>query len=283
VSAASALAARRARGEWIKHLVVWFVLFFALIPLYLMLVVSLKDNDQFYANPWFFDAPAQWRWTNWSLGWGAVRDSLANSITTSFAAVLLCLAVAIPTSYVLARYRFPGRELVFYALMVTMFLPSGAATLVTTFMLIKDIGLMNNLLALILLGAVGGQVVCVFILRQFIEEIPKELFESAQIDGAGHLRQMATIVLPLSGPIIGTLAIMQFLGNWNQLMLPLILLRDNELLTVPVQLMRFDGEYVKFWGPMMAGFLISSLPLIVLFLFTMRLFVRGLTAGAVKG
>ena len=136
---------------------------------------------------------------------------------------------------------------------------------------------------MLLLSGFGGQVGAVFILRQFIEEIPKELFESADIDGAGHIRQMFTIMLPLAAPIIGTVAITNFIGAWNDLVLPLILLRDTEMLTIPVGLMRLDGEYVKLWGPMMAAFSISSIPLVVLFLFTIRFFVRGLTAGAVKG
>ena len=277
------MARAKASHELAKHAVIWFVLVFAFLPLYLMLVISFKTNEQFTVNRWFFDHPSQWNWRNWHAGWMAVRDQLANSMVTSAGAVLLCLGIAIPTSYVLARYRFPGRELVYYGLVVTMFLPGGAAALVTTFTLIDRLGLVNNLFALILLGGIGGQVTCIFILRQFIEDIPRELFESAQIDGAGHLRQMWTIILPLSGPIVGTLAIMQFIGNWNNLMLPLILLRDNELLTVPVGLMRLDGEYVKEYGQLMAGYAISSIPLIALFLFTMRLFVKGLTAGAVKG
>jgi ABC-type glycerol-3-phosphate transport system permease component len=269
--------------ELLKHGVVIATLLSAFFPLYLMLVVSMKSNAQFAHNRWFFDAPSTWHWENWSAAWHLVSDQLANSMVTSVGAVVLCLAIAIPTAYVLARYRFPGRELVYYALVVTMFLPGGAAALVTTFTLIDRLGLINSLTALVLLGAVAGQVSCVFILRQFIEELPKELFESAQIDGAGHLRQIWSIVIPLSGPIIGTLAIMQFIGNWNNLILPLILLRDTELLTVPVGLMRLDGEYVKEYGQLMAGYAISSIPLIVLFLFTMRMFVKGLTAGAVKG
>ncbi len=266
-----------------KHAIVLFTLVFAFIPLYLMLVISFKSNQQFSVNRWMFDAPSTWHWENWSAGWYTVRDSIANSMVTSIGAVLGCLVIAIPTSYVLARYRFPGRELVYYGLVITMFLPGGAAALVTTFTLMDRLHLVNNLMALVILGSVGGQVTCVFILRQFIEEIPKELFESAQIDGAGHVRQMWSIVLPLSGPIVGTLAIMQFIGNWNNLIMPLLLLRDSELLTVPVALMRLDGEYVKEYGQLMAGYAISSIPLIVLFLFTMRMFVKGLTAGAVKG
>jgi ABC-type glycerol-3-phosphate transport system permease component len=271
------------QAEAFKHAVVWAVLASAFLPLYLMIVISFKSNEQFANNRWFFDAPSEWQLSNWTAGWNQVKDQLANSIVTSVGGVLACLLLAIPTSYVIARYRFPGRELLYYAMLLTMFLPGGAAALVTTFTLMHSLGLVNSLFGIIVLGGVGGQVTCIFILRQFIEDIPKELFESAQIDGAGHLRQMTTIVLPLSGPIIGTLAIMQFIGNWNNLMLPLLLLRDKELLTVPVVLMHLDGEYVKEYGKLMAGYAISAIPLIVLFLFTMRMFVKGLTAGAVKG
>jgi ABC-type glycerol-3-phosphate transport system permease component len=164
-----------------------------------------------------------------------------------------------------------------------MFLPGTAATLVTLFMLLKGLHLLNSLWALVITSAVGGQVVSVFILKQFIEEIPKEMFESAQIDGAGHVQQIVHVVLPMSGSVLATLAILQFLGSWNSLLLPLVVLRDDPLLTIPVGLMRLDGEYVKQWGQLMAGYAIASVPLVILFLFTMRLFVKGLTAGAVKG
>jgi ABC-type glycerol-3-phosphate transport system permease component len=269
--------------EWCKHALLCCVLFFAFVPFFLMLMISLKTNDQYTTNPWWFDAPSQWCWANWTKGWSTVGHYITNSIVVAVGSVLLCLTISIPTSYVIARYRFPGRELIYYALMATMFLPGGAAALVTTFKLISSMGLVNNLAALVLLSGIGGQVSCVFILRQFIEEIPKELFESASIDGAGHLRQMWSIMLPLSGPVIGTLAIMNFLGAWNDLIMPLILLRDDQMLTIPVGLMRLDGEYVKMWGELMAGYSIAAIPLVILFLFTIRLFVRGLTAGAVKG
>ncbi|HLL88651.1 MAG TPA: carbohydrate ABC transporter permease [Tepidisphaeraceae bacterium] len=267
--------------ETLKHGIMAFVLFFAFFPLYLMVVISFKNNDQFLANPFFFDAPGQWQWHNWWKGWATVSGSIAASLVTTAGAVVLCLAAAVLTSYVLARYRFPGRAIVYYALIATMFLPGTAATLVTLFDLIRNLGLFDSLWAIVLAGAVGGQVVCVFILRQFIEDIPKELFESAEIDGAGHVQQIWNIVLPMSGSVMATLAIMQFIGNWNNLMLPLVAVPSKP--TVPVQLMLLDGEYVKRWGELMAGYAISSIPLIVLFLFSMRLFVKGLAAGAVKG
>ena len=269
--------------EVLKHAAIWLVLAFSFFPLYVMVEISLKNNDQFTNNPWFFDSPRQWHWENWAKGWLTVKDCIANSIVTSVGAVALCLVMSVLASYVLARYRFAGRGLIYYGLLATMFLPGTAATLVTMFTLLQGLHMINSLWALIIVGSVGGQVVCVFVLKQFIEEIPKELFESAEVDGAGHLQQIVHIVLPMSGSVMATLAIMEFLGNWNELMLPLIIMRDEKLLTVPVGLMRLDGEYVKQWGELMAGYTISSIPLVLLFLFTMKLFVKGLTAGAVKG
>ena len=271
------------KAEAFKHAVLWFVLLFAFFPFYLMIVISFKDNKQFVNNPWFFDSIGELHWENWSKAWGIVQNYIANSVVTSVGAVVLCLVMAVLTSYALARYRFPGRNVLYYGLVGSMFLPGTAATLVTMFTLLKSFGLINNLLALVIVSGVGGQVVCVFILKQFIEDIPKELFESAQIDGAGHLQQIRHIVLPMSGSIMGTLAILQFLGAWNNLMLPLVIMRDDALLTIPVGLMRLEGEYVKQWGEMMAGYTIASIPLVILFLFTMRFFVKGLAAGAIKG
>ena len=164
-----------------------------------------------------------------------------------------------------------------------MFLRCTVTSLVTLFNLVKNMGLINSLWALIAVGVAEGQVAGIFILKQFIEEIPKELFESAQMDGAGHLHQIIRIVLPMSGLILATVAIMKFLGVWNNLILPLVVLRDDEKLTIPVSLMRLDGEYIKQWGEMMAGYSIASVPLVILFLFAMRLSVKGLAAGAIKG
>jgi multiple sugar transport system permease protein len=119
-------------------------------------------------------------------------------------------------------------------------------------------------------------------LRSFVADIPRDLYEAAEIDGASHLRQMWMIVLPLSGPILGTVGVMHFMTAWNDFVLPLIVMRDHARLPVMVQLIRIAGEYIKLWGPLMAGYAMAAIPIIILFIASMRLFVRGMTDGAVK-
>ncbi|MEM4248357.1 MAG: carbohydrate ABC transporter permease, partial [Candidatus Nanoarchaeia archaeon] len=117
----------------------------------------------------------------------------------------------------------------------------------------------------------------------FIEDIPQDLFDAAEVDGASLFQQVYNIVLPMSGSILSTLGILQFIGIWNDYILPLVVLRDNSMLPIAVGLVRMDSEYVKNWGQLMAGYTIASIPMILIFIFTMRLFVKGLSAGAVKG
>ncbi|WOO41280.1 carbohydrate ABC transporter permease [Rubellicoccus peritrichatus] len=270
-------------GEGIKLGYLCFVLFFAFVPLFIMIVVSFKSNEQYLSNPWFFDHPSTWKWGNWGIAWDTVSGYISNSIFVSVSGTAITLGIVLMASYAIARYDFPGKNVIFYLVMATMFLPGTVAALVTLFDLLMKLNLVNSLWALVVMAAVGGQVAGVFILRNFIEDIPKELFESAQLDGAGHLQQIRHIILPLSASIISVTCIMDFLGSWNNVILPLLLLRDDALLTIPVGLFRLDGEYVKQYGQLMAGYAISSVPLLLIFLFSMRLFVKGLSAGAVKG
>ena len=263
-----------------KHVLIGFVLLFAFFPLYVMLVISLKDNSQFVQNPFGPTFPFQWQ--NWAKGWELIKDYIANSVLVSTLSVIGTLITALLSAFVFARYEFPLKGLLWYLLLGLLFMP-GIMNLVPLFVLMKDLNLLNSLMGLVILYTVGGQAFCVFVLRNFIEEIPTDLFEAAQVDGAGPIQQIFTIVVPMSGSILATLAILRFLATWNNFIQPLVFLTDEYKQVIPVGLMRLDGEYVKMWGEMMAGFSIAAIPLVLIFLFTMRLFVRGLTAGAVKG
>jgi raffinose/stachyose/melibiose transport system permease protein len=264
----------------LKHGFILFVLGCAFLPLYLMLVVSFKSNIQFYEQPAAITQPLHVE--NWRTAWESVTPSVANSVFVSTSATVLALLLATGAAYFFARLRMPMAGLFWNALLVLMMMPA-IANLVPLFRLLRDLNLLNTLSALVIVGATGGQVTAVFVLRNFIADIPQDLFEAAEIDGASHFQQLKMIVLPLSGPILGTTGVMLFVGAWNEFVLPLIVMSDQGRLPVTVQLLRMAGEYIKLWGPLMAGYAIASVPVIVLFVFSMRLFVRGLTEGAVKG
>jgi ABC-type glycerol-3-phosphate transport system permease component len=271
-------------GDWglrfSKHAFIWFVLAFAFLPLYLMLIVSLKDNNQFYLNPTTLTQPVHWE--NWSTAWAMVAPAVANSIFLSTAATFFIVLFGLAGAYFFARLKVPLSSFLWNALLLLMMMPM-IANLVPLFILLRDMSLLNTLTALILVGASGGQAFAIFVFRNFIADLPQDLFEAAEIDGANHFQQLKLVVIPLSGPIMGTVAVMQFLGQWNEFVLPLIVMREQARLPVTVQLIRMAGEYIKLWGPLMAGYAIASIPVIILFTFSMKLFVKGLTEGAVKG
>jgi ABC-type glycerol-3-phosphate transport system permease component len=263
-----------------KHAFIWLVLAFALLPLYLVLIVSVKSNVQFYQAPAAITRP--FHFENWVYAWDVVVPTLANSMFISTSATILALVLALGAAYFFARLKMPLSSLLWNGILILMMMPA-IANLIPLFELLRNLNLLNTLTALVLVGASGGQIFCIFVLRSFIADVPQDLFEAAEIDGAGHFRQLTTIVVPLCGPVLGTVGLMQFIAMWNEFVLPLIIIRDQSRLPVMVQLVRMAGEYIRLWGPMMAGYAMASVPVIVLFILSMKLFVRGLTEGAVKG
>ncbi len=264
----------------LKHGYLWLMLALVFLPFYVMLVISFKDNTQFYNRTWLPTWPLHWE--NWAEAWGTVGVYIANSLFMAVTATLITLTVAVLASYVFGRYRVPFGELFWAGLIILMLMP-GVANLIPLFNLMRRLNLLNSLLGLSIVTAAGGQVFCLYVLRNFIEDMPKEFFECARIDGASHLQQVIHVVIPQCGGIISALAIMNFVGAWNSFILPLITIRDPELLPLAVGLYRLQGAYVKQWGPLMAAYFISAVPLVILFAFTMRFFIRGISEGAIKG
>lgn len=271
-------------GEWAlranKHATILVILALSMLPLYLMIIVSFKTNAQFYAAPAAVTHPLHFE--NWKTAWDLVTPTIANSVFLSVSSTLLMIVLALMAAYFFARLRMPLSGFLWNAILILMMMPM-IANLVPLFRLLKDLNLLNTLTALILVGAAQGQIFAIFMLREFVADIPRDLYEAADIDGASHFSQLRTIVLPLSAPILGTVGVMHFMVAWNEFVLPLIVMRDHARLPVMVQLIRMVGEYIKLWGPLMAGYAMAALPIIVLFMFSMKLFVRGMTEGAVKG
>lgn len=263
-----------------KHAFLLFILFFAYIGFYLMLTISLKTNQQFAQGPWLPNAP--FHWENYLVGWKQIAPYIFNTIYVAVTTVVLTLALALHGAFFFARYKMPGSKMLFFMFLMLMMYP-GIANMVPSFILIKNLGLYNTYWALIIPATFSGQVFTIFVLRNFIEDIPQDFFDAAEIDGAGMFRQVWILVAPLTAPILGTLAILRLLGQWNNFVGPLLYIRDPSRQMIAVGLMHLEGEYTRHWGEMMSGYTIAAIPLVILFLFTMRLFIRGLSAGGVKG
>ena len=271
---------RRLSSELAKHAFILLVLGTAMFPFYVMLAISGKTGAQFVADPIGLTWP--FHWENYATAWNLVSGYILNTVFVCVTSILLTFGLSLNAAFFFARHRMPGRECLWYFFLILMLMP-GIANLVPLFMLLKSMHLLNTFWALILVYVTGAQVVQIYILRNFIEDIPQDLFDAADVDGAGALQQVYRIVMPMSGSILSTLAILQFISTWNNYILPLIVIRDDRMLTLAVGLVRMDSEYVKDWGALMSGFTIASIPLVLIFLFTMRLFVKGLASGAVKG
>ncbi len=274
------MVTRSKTAEFCKHGFIWLILFFAFAPLYLMLNISLKNNEQFAVNPWFPEAP--FHWENYAIAWDHIGGTIFNTAFIAITTTAGTLIVALLGAFFFARYKMPGSKILFGIFMLLMMYPA-VANMVPMFKLITSLGLYNTHLALILPAVAGGQAFNIFVLRNFIEDIPQDLFDAIEIDGGNVLQQIRHVVIPLSMPVIGTLGILLIIGQWNNFVGPLLYLRDTNLQTISVALLHLEGEYTKQWGQLMAGYTIASLPLVILFLFCMKLFIKGLSAGAIKG
>ncbi len=267
-------------AECMKHLFIVLILFFAFVPLYLMVNISLKDNLQFALNPWLPSYP--FHWENYVYGWHQIGGTIFNTIFVATTTTVLTLFFAVIGAYFFARYKMPGSKFLFGIFMLLMMYPA-VANMVPMFKLIASLGLYNTHLSLIIPAVAAGQAFNIYVLRNFIEDIPQDLFDAIEIDGGNTFWQIWHVVIPMSMPIIGTLGILSIIGQWNNFVSPLLYIRDSNLQTIAVALLNLEGEYTKNWGQLMAGYTIASIPLIVLFIFCMKLFIRGLSSGAVKG
>jgi ABC-type glycerol-3-phosphate transport system permease component len=266
--------------ELAKHVFLLALVVAALFPFYMMDTISLKDNAQFATNPWWPEPP--FHWENYVVGWEHVGANIFNTTFVAFTSTIGTIAVALLGAFFFARFKLPGSTIMFYGFLVLMLYPS-VANMVPTFKLISALGLYNTHWSLILLGIAGAQAFTIFVLRAFIEDLPQDLFDAAEIDGCSLLGQIRHVVIPLCSPIIGVLAVLRIIAVWNDFVGPLILIRDLDKQLLVVSLLHLEGETIKNWGELMAGYTVASLPLVIMFLLSMRLFVRGLSEGAIKG
>ncbi len=209
-----------------------------------------------------------------------IGRQVINSLLVSVGATLLSLAFNLTAGYAFAKLRFAGRERLFRTLLGALVIPA-QVTMMPLFLMLKQMGLVNSYAGALVpwLASVFG----IFLVRQYTLSIPDEIIEAARMDGAGEGRIFIAVVLPLLKPVVVTLSVLTFLGAWNDFMWPLIVLSDRDLQTLPVALAGLSREHVQDTELMMAGAVVTVLPVLLLFLALQRHYMRGLLIGSVKG
>ncbi len=260
---------------------------FTMLPMVWMVITSLKT--QFAALQY----PPEWIPKNPTLDqyWQLLSPAndvgreflryLFNSIWVSTASTVLGVAVAVPAAYAFSRFRFPGRNLLFYSVLLRNMFPA-VVFLMPLFIMMRWLGLVNTQASLILTYLTFGLPLSIWLLKGFYDNIPVQLEQAARIDGASRFQAFILIVMPLSAPGITATAIYSFIMAWNEYVYALTFLNDKDRLTLPVGLQRFFTEYATNWPGLMAASFIMSVPVVALFLVLQKYFVRALTDGAVK-
>ncbi|TWI65255.1 multiple sugar transport system permease protein [Pseudoduganella lurida] len=253
----------------------------ALFPLVWMVSVSLMQPGEASAFPPPL-LPAQATLANYRelFASAGIGRYVVNSLLLSSAATVLSLLFNVTAGYAFAKLRFAGRDRIFRTLLGALVIP-GQVAMLPLFLLLKELHLVNTYGA-VLVPAIAS-IFGIFLVRQYALTIPDALLEAARMDGAGEWRIFRSIVLPLLSPILVTLAIFTFLGTWNDFMWPLIVLTDKELYTLPVALASLSREHVQDSELMMAGSVLTIVPVLLLFLGLQRYYVQGLLVGSVKG
>jgi multiple sugar transport system permease protein len=292
-SATRAVTARRRRRFKAQPVTIlgWLFLLlmlaFTIIPMAWMISTSLKSSFAAINQPpqWIPNEPTLDAYRNLlspSSDAGAeFLRYLRNSLWVSTATTVLGLLVAVPASYAFSRFNFPGRDALFFSVLVRNMFPV-VVFLIPLFILMRRLSLIDNHLSLIITYLTFGLPLSIWLLKGFYDNIPPQLEQAARIDGATRFQAFRLIVMPLSSPGIIATAIYAFIQGWNEYVYARTFINSSNLLTMPVGLQKFFAEYTSNWPGLMAASFIMSVPVVVLFLLLQNYFVQALTEGAVK-
>ncbi|MCL4425433.1 MAG: carbohydrate ABC transporter permease [Firmicutes bacterium] len=254
----------------------------SLYPLVVMVLSSFRSTAEILTDP--LSLPHHLDLTAYVKIWQTIKFGtyLKNSLVVSVTSVFLILALGSMAAFYLARYNFRHANVLGLYFLAGLMIPVRLAIL-PLFLLMRNLGLLDTHFSLILTYVASGLPFAVFILTGFFRTLPRELEDAARMDGCSELMLYYRIMLPLVRPALATVGIMNFINFWNDFFFPLIFLRSEALKTIPLGMAALFGEHETEWGLLFAGLTTSALPMVLLFLLASRQFIRGLTAGAVKG
>lgn len=285
------------RSSWLKskrlysflvnialYIIILFLSISFVFPLFWMISTALKPNEQIFAQPpiWIPSPPT---FQNFSKAWNKLPFSqfLKNTVIITLSATIGILLSSSLVAFSFAYLEWPGRDIWFMIMLSTMMLPA-QVTIIPLFIIFSKINWINTFKPLIVPAFFGGGAFYIFLLRQFFLTLPRELFDSAVIDGCSTLDIFLRIALPLVKPALSAVAIFSFMGHWNDFMGPLIYLRSTEKYTLSLGINMFRGyEGITMWGELMAVSLVAAIPCLVIFFIAQKYFIQGITLTGLKG
>jgi N-acetylglucosamine transport system permease protein len=263
-------------------LIVWAVI--VIFPMIWLVYSSFKTDQEIFFAPW--GLPASLQWANFERAWVQVHigQYFINSIRVVIPSLILTLSVSAMASYILARFDFPGNRVIFYLFLAGLLFPIFMA-LVPLFFLARDLGMLNTFRGLILVYTAYSLPFTIFFLTGFFKTLPSELHEAALIDGANEYQVFFRVMLPLAQPGLVTMAIFNFLGMWNQFILPLVLMTDRNSYVLPqgLSFMLHQQYYQNDWSALFAAVTIIMIPTLVVYVLFQNRIQKGVTVGALKG
>jgi raffinose/stachyose/melibiose transport system permease protein len=255
---------------------------FVILPLVATFLGGFKTIGELRSSP--FGLPPVWH----TEFYGEILHNpifwtyLKSSLFVSLSAVVLTLLCASMAAYVFAHIRFFGSKMLLSYLLLGMMFPFATAIL-PLFIKIRDLGLLDSYLGVILPQTAFSMAFAIVLFKSFFEQLPRELFEAAYVDGCGYIRFFFQFTLPLSTPILATVGTFVFVQSWNNYLLPLVVINNREMFTWPLGIMQFRGEYIVEWNKILAFVSLTIFPAIVFFIAAQKYIVAGLTRGSVKG
>jgi len=254
----------------------------ALFPIVLILINSFKTRKAIFKTPYALPTKETWSLVGYETVWERANfpDYFRNSLIVTLGALALILLAGTMAAWALSEYRFPGNNLMGLYLALGIMIPIRLGT-VSILRLCVKLGIVDTLLALILVYTASGLPLAIFVLTNFMKQVPRDLKDAARVDGASeyHIYRM---ILPLVSPAIGTVAVFNMIPIWNDLWFPLILAPSERNKTVTLGAQTFLGQFVSDWNAVLASLTLSAVPVVILYIIFSRQLIRGLTAGAVK-
>lgn len=270
---------RRSPAEWLQLALGGAVVLVMFYPTVWMVLSAFKTNREIFKHP--FALPTDWKWQNFAEAWdkGGLGGLYLNSIFVTVVAVTLTVALATAAAFGFSRLEFPGRRWLFRLLLVGLLLPPPVVA-IPLFGILRDLGLLNTLTALILAGTAWSLSLTIFILHGYFNAIRPDMEEAAMLEGANIWQIFRDISVPMVWPSMLTLAIVNTISIWNELMFALLFVVDDEKRTLPVGLIRFFGRYSTDYALVFAALTITTVPILALYFLLQRHVIAGLSATA---